>query len=79
MYIVIECNYLNSLRQALFGEIVDILDVQHSVDLFSLRDSSILAIMLAGHWNARSDMDDYTYKNFLLLSSFHIYGMVNYP
>ena len=46
-------------RNQLWDNIIDILDVEASVDLFHLDDVAILAAMLGGTWNMYRYIDRY--------------------
>ena len=63
-------------RNQLWDNIIDILDVEASVDLFHLDDVAILAAMFGGTWNMYRCIDRDTYDAFLIASIRHIAKMV---
>ena len=51
VHVLMECSFLNVYRQSLRDDIVDLLDVSFSVDLFLKDDLCALSIMLGGFWD----------------------------
>ena len=72
VHIVMDCPSMSEHRNQLWDNIIDILDVEASVDLFHLDDVAILAAMLVGTWNLYRYIDRDTYNAFLIASIRHI-------
>ena len=76
VHIVMDCPSMSEHRSQLWDNIIDILDVEASVDLFHLDDVAILAAMLGGTWNMYRYIDRDTYNAILIASIRHIAKMV---
>ena len=76
VHIIMDCPSMSEHRNQPWDNIIDILDVEASVDLFHLDDVAILAAMLDGTWNMYRYIDRDTYNAFLIASIRHIAKMV---
>ena len=76
VHIVMDCPSMSEHWNQLWDNIIDILDVEASVDLFHLADVAILDAMLGGTWNMYKYIDRDTYNAFLIASIRHIAKMV---
>ena len=76
VHIVMDCPSMSEHGNQLWDHIIDILDVEASVDLFHLDDVAILAAMVGGTWYMYSYIDRDTCNAFLNASIRHIAKMV---
>ena len=76
VHVLIECSFLNVYRQSLGDDIVDLLDVSFSVDLFQKDDICALSIMLGGFWDMYPDIEKDIYSSFITNSVKHIKRMI---
>ena len=70
-----KCPSLRDERNVFFDGLFDLLDVAHSVALFQLTDTEIIAQMLGGTGYMRDISDENMYENFILYCSMSIQKM----
>ena len=64
IHVLMECSFLNVYHQSLWDDIVDVLDVSFSVDLFKKDDICALS-MLGGFWDMYPDIQKDIYTSFI--------------
>ena len=77
VHVLMECSFLNVYRQLLWDDIVDLLDVSFSVDLFQKDDLCALSIMLGGFWDMYPDIEKDIYSSFITNNVKHIKRMID--
>ena len=77
VHVLMECSFLNVYHQSLWDDIVDLLDVSFSVDLFQKDDICALSIMLGGFWDMYPDIEKGIYSSFITNNVKHIKRMID--